>query len=480
MIMAPVSEMIDFLKSTHKGALSTSQMTETFDCKTLVNDALRQSLSIFLKNIDMACVSIRGMDVEQQSSSGEEMYITHSHVVDEIATVLTTVGATKEDVVDACVHIRAQHANVDISSQKRRLQTSIDGVDMLALVAASSVRVGDMIALLRTKLDVIKAVCLAPPDALIKSMKRHGLNYSVLNVVMQHSGADVEKTGSIIAQYLSTNSVASKLHNACIEALQNIHQDISCNILSTRWSNIHVEFAKKRPSESDFECTIGSPPHLPQVPQVLLKSFESDTSCTRVSRFLDALEQCARLGIFIPDSIDTRYLLKMAWDSNVPTASTWQAPPVWEIPDELKRDFCIMLAVERLLPCGKGTLYPLHVAEWAMNPGSFMQGEGCTRRSMEQAVNHVIRKCVVQIKYQTGFVSGIEYIKNPNPDYSIGHLKFDASGSARLRVHVRRLLTSMATNPTRLKTEWRASRSSRKMAARVRVTLHDKHNSYVW
>jgi len=450
--MAPVSAAM----------LSSHQTVATFDYKPLIDDAFRQSLSEFAKNLDMACASLSGMNAEEQSI-GEEMYVIRSHVVDEIATVLATTGAMTEDVVNSCVRIREQHANLDILSQKRRTQASLDGVNMLALVAACYARVEEMTALLYKKLDVIKATCLTPPDALIKSMKNHGLNYSVLSVIA-HSGSDPDKTAFIVAQYFTTNSVAVKLHNACIEALRDMHNDLACDVRSTRWSNIHVDLTEKSSDGSRFECTIEAPPHLPQVPSVRLASSNSGTSCTRVARFLDALEQCARLGVFIPNALDFRYVTKLA-DNNNMTSSSWQSPREEDIPHELKRDFCILLAVERLLPRGKGTLHPVSVAECVMTPGSSMRSE-CTTRSMEQAVNHVVRKCVLKIKNQVGLVCGIEYVKNPNHNYSIGHLELDASGSARLRVHVRRLLTSMATNPNCLKTEWRATRSSRKMASR--------------
>ena len=145
----------------------------------------------------------------------------------------------------------------------------------------------------------------------------------------------------------------------------------------------------------------------------------------------------------------------------------WIVPSKESVPEELKRDFNILVAIERQLPMGAGVLDASDVTKLLMKPGAFFS-DGSTQRSVEQAVHHVMRKSAYQVCKQNKDGCGIEYIKGEGLRCSIGHLRLDAAGSAMLRIRVREILTCMGSHNRKMRSEWRASRSSRSMAAAAR------------
>ena len=144
----------------------------------------------------------------------------------------------------------------------------------------------------------------------------------------------------------------------------------------------------------------------------------------------------------------------------------WCFPSDSLVPKELKRDFNIMAAMQQHIPAGAGVLDVADVTKLLMAPGAFF--DGSTQRSVEQAVHHVMRKSAHQVCKQNKDGCGIQYIKNEGLKCSIGHLRLDAAGSAMLGIRVREILTCIASPNRKMRLEWRASRSSRSIAAAAR------------
>lgn len=173
------------------------------------------------------------------------------------------------------------------------------------------------------------------------------------------------------------------------------------------------------------------------------------------------------IGVFDAPCVDDKYSQSVICNSVKSPGSTSWTPPSFEyVPEQLKRDFCVIAAAERLLSAVPDTLYPLEVVQNAMISSSYLEGEGLTSRSLAQVANHILRKCAYQINEECAGTSGVDYVKSTTPHTTIGHLKLDAPGVVRMLLYLRGLLGEMSSPNLNHRYQWHASRTSRKKAAK--------------
>lgn len=424
-----------------------------------MTSAVRASIADFLTSLDMAC----SMGGQHDSSSIESAYIARSHAVSVVCNAVMKHGSTRGDVVQACTEIREKHSQLELEKYKSKLQSHIDGTDVLAICAACFHRIdtAEKHDILSKKCDAIRTVCADPMDALTASFKRYGLNMMVLNSILQHSGCSSTKVADLLTQYLDSNGIAHRLHDACVHAAANMREEFDSCFKSGKWSSVTVRVG----TFTDMnDCTLTYPTYMPGTLKVSISCTYKSGLC--VSSFVDALEQCAKIGAFASSVFPVDILKLLCTQKDTCENRKWTGPSETLIPGALKRDFHVLSVIHDSIPVDGGILRPVDIAEYAMYAKKFFEEQACSKRSLEQVSNHIIRKCAYELKANYGCLCGIQYVKSDDPNNIVGHVKLDAGGSARLLVHIRNLLTCMGSNNRYLNLQWRPSRSSRKMAAK--------------
>jgi len=431
---------------------------------SVVRATIKTSISEFLTNVGIACTSIPGEQDSIDSDTDERMYVAREHISDEMATMIASGSGSDSNFQKLCVDMYQNHAVKAIKRHKAHVSACVDGIDMLAIVAASSNRVDEVTALLTQHYAAIKKVCADPPRALLESMALHGIASTVLTVLFNHCGPSVANAACILCQYPSTK--AHRLHNACMDAVKLLRSQIELHSDSCEWSQIFlVSGHTKTICDLGEACRVPPPPHLSSGCVATIARPSGASGALRIPRFVRALQLCVtQIGSAeLWRHIDVDY----ASDMSKSNESEWVVPSAESVPEELKRDFNILVAIQRQLPMGAGVLDVCDVTKSLMTPGAFFS-DGSTQRSVEQAVHHVMRKSAYQVCKQNSDGCGIQYIKGEGLKCSIGHLRLDAAGSAMLRIRVREILSCMGSHNRKMRSEWRASRSSRSMAAAAR------------
>ena len=428
-----------------------------------VSEALKASISEFLTNLAIACTSVPGEEDSIDSETDERMYVSREHIADEMATMIVSGSKSDYNFQKLCVDMYQQHALKSIKRYKAHVSACVDGIDMLAIVAASSNRVDEVTKLLTQHYATIKQVCADPPRALLESMALHGIAGTVLTVLFNHCGPSVANAARILCQYLSTT--AHRLHHACIDALKLLRAQLELPLDSYAWSQIVLVSPDTDRVDFGEACRVPPPPHLSSGSIATIARPSGAIGALRIPRFIRALQLClTQIGsVELWRHMDTDYVCSTSNGNK----SEWVVPGEKSVPEELKRDFNILVAIQRQLPMGAGVLDASDVSKLLMTPGAFFS-DGSTQRSVEQAVHHVMRKSAYQVCKQNKEGCGIEYVKGEGLKCSIGHLRLDAAGSAMLRIRVREILTCMGSHNRKMRSEWRASRSSRSMAAAAR------------
>lgn len=436
---------------------------------------LKESIVEYLTNLATACTSIPGEEDSIDSETDEQMYVAREHIADEMTNIIASEGADDSDLKKLCVDMYQQHALKAIKRHKDHLSACIDGIDMLAIVAASSNRVDDVTKLLVQHYAIVKRVCADPPRALLESMAAHGIGSSVLTVLFNHCGPSVAHAARILCQYLSTT--AHRLHGACMDALKVLRARLELPSSSDSWSQIDLVCPGTKNLNFDETCNVLPPPHMSSGRVTTIARSGKSSGALRIPRFVRALQLCvAQVGSAgLWQRIDADYIARcvsrhQAYKQHKGFEGGrygWCCPSESLVPEELKRDFHILVAMQQQIPTGAGVLDVADVTKLLMAPGAFFF-DGSTQRSVEQAVHHVMRKSAHQVCKQNRDGCGIQYIKDEGFKCSIGYLRLDAAGSAMLRIRVREILTCMASSNRKMRAEWRASRSSRSVAAAAR------------
>ena len=443
---------------------TTREVIKEAGQETYAFEALRASVDEFLARLDMAC-SVGS--TEGNVRSNEKAYIARKHAVSVICNAVMKPAGTRTNVIEACAEIRAKHTPMEREDYQRKLERHLGGLDILAVCAACFHRIGDdeKHDILDKNRDLIMMIFSDPTDALEASFVVHGLNMMVFRSIMQHNGSSARKMVDMLTQYFTTNRTASRLHDACVDAASIIREEMAIHDRTNKWSSVSVGLG----SADNDGFTL-------KYPSYASDTLELNISCNfskrglRVSTFVDALEQCAELGVFPPHH-SCEGSCKLLKTTNIGHVGKrlekdkeWSGPSETLIPAVLKRDFHVLSAIEASVPTDGGVLRPTDISNVAMSSTDFFELEACGNRSLEQVSNYILRKCAFDINRNNGCQCGVEYVKSDNPAVTVGHVRLDAGGSARLLLHVRNLLSCIGSNDCDLSSQWRPSRSSRKMA----------------
>ena len=445
--------------------------------KDAVLNVLKTSITVFLANLAIACTSIPGEQDSIESETDELMYVARQHLADGVATIIASGCESGASLKRLCVDVYKDYALKAIKLHRIHLGTCVDGIDMIAIMAASSHRVDDVTNLLIRHYATIKKVCSDPPRALLESMAAHGIASTVLAVLFNCCGPSIAHAARILCQYMATT--AHRLHDACMDAVRVLRARLQLPLDSLEWSQIEL-CSDTNLVDSNEVCGVPPPLHLSSSMGVTtLARVANSCGALRIPRFIRAFELCvsqvdsADLWGKIDVDCVSRELRKQrlgARRRRVDSGSIeWVCPDAKLVPEELKRDFNILVAMQTQIPMGAGMLDVAEVAKLMMTRGAFFAHDS-TQRSVEQAVHHVMRKSVYQVCKRNKDGCGIEYVKGEGVGCSIGHLRMDAAGSAMLRTHVREILECMVSHSRKIRSEWKASRSSRSTAAVARRT----------
>jgi hypothetical protein len=434
----------------------------------------------FLCSLDDVCGCISSLTEVDQGADGNLFYIAKMHTTDELVEALTAGEPTRAKLLDACEHTIGKYARQEINAYKSMLSKSIDGIDMLAVMAASVGNQEVVMRVLGNKHSEIKHICTNPPRELLHCMGKRGLSPTVLTVLLQHCGPSIAKAAAIFSQYVNSSGLAVRLHDACVEAVACIRNLLELEPRARSWDQVALTPTVRALGNASESFDIKAPQHLARSVHVAVCHMPHDAPSLRISRLSKALTLCIQGNMFESTQLSVPFLRKVLRDmqSTSPRKRTseWCPPATECIPVELRRDFHIMIAIEKHLPRGAGAVRVAMLTEAVMQPGGFFE-EGTTRRSVDQAVHHVMRKCAHQVIKQIGDDAGVKYIKSETPACTIGHLELDACGSARLLLHVRELIACMAAKDKCSRSQWRASRSSRQVAAAARRGVTEREGS---
>jgi len=434
----------------------------------------------FLCSLDDVCGCISSLVEVDYDANSNLFYIAKMHTTDELVEVLTSCAPTRERLLDACERTMGKYACQEVSAYKAMLGKSIDGIDMLAVMAASVGNQETVVRVLGNKHTEIKHVCVNPPRELLHCMGKRGLSPTVLTVLLQHCGPSIAKAAAIFSQYVNSSGIAIRLHDACVEAVSCIRILMQLEPRARSWDQVALTPSVNALGNANESFEIKGPQHLAQPASVSACHSPHNGPSLRISRLFKALTLCIQGNMFGSTTLCVPFLRKTLRDlqsmSPRKRTSEWCPPAKDSVPTELRRDFHIMIAIEKHIPRGAGTMRVAALTDSVMQPGGFFE-EGITRKSVDQAVHHVMRKCAHQVIKQMGDCAGLKYIKSETQACMIGHLEFDACGSARLLLHVRELITCMVAKDKRSRSQWRASRSSRQLAAAARRGNADREGS---
>lgn len=456
----------DALESLAGACVRIQDLKNIVRSDTVLRNAIQKSVRGFLSMLAISCTSISGETDSINGATDEHMYVAMNHISEELTNVIFSGHGHGVKLCRVCEFMYECHASKAVELHKSYLSKCMDGISVLATLAASSSRVDQVANALACRpndLSLIKSVLWDPPTAFLECMAAHGIANTPLNVLWD--GA----TPCVVP--------ADCLRRSCIDALVVLRKQLHEPVGSTAWSQIQLG---KVPDDttSDDACFVVNPPHAAREQSVLIKRppRPTGTGALRVVRFVKALQICAlQLGTSGESwsNIDVDYVLSAQQSVGSKCVacepSDWIAPKGMDVPRELKRDFNILLALQRCIPVGSGLVNVECVACDLLRSDTCLL-ENSTQRSVEQAVHHVMRKCAYQASKQADGARGIEYVKSGLPGCTLGHLKLDAAGSARLRIRIREVITCMVSDSRKIRSEWKASRSSRMMASAARRT----------
>lgn len=463
--------LTSFLQANAGSRIDPNDAVDQFDCVKVVKQAFATSLNSFMCALECSCESLAGEDDTFEDPDCDVLYVARNEVCHEMVTVLSSKTCNRAALVEACRKVYKKYAVSEVRKRKALVSAYVDGIEALTLIAASSNRVDDVSALMSKRFESVKRVCSCPPRSLLECMARYGISSTFLVVVFDHCGPTVGKKAAMLSQYLGPS--AWKLHNACIEANAVLQEQLALSVDDPFWNQIVVDCRDidHLYLTGDDVCAVFPPPHCASKRNVCIKRPPLRVGALRVLRFLKAVQLCVEVG-FVSNIISADYLLATcgmvgeAASGHLSHKPEWVPPCISNVPDELKRDLNILIAIEKCLQRGAGDLEVGVMTDMLMQRGAFFHGS--TRRSVEQAVHHVMRKCARQILKRLGYECGIVYVKSDKPHCTIGHLTMDAAGSARMRMRVREIVECICSPSKKVRSEWRASRSSRSAAAAAR------------
>tara|TARA_B100001057_G_scaffold485614_1_gene565557 strand:+ start:958 stop:2577 length:1620 start_codon:yes stop_codon:yes gene_type:complete len=460
-----------FLQANAGCIIDPNDAVDQFGCLPVVKQAFAASLNSFMCALECSCESLAGEDDTFQDPECDVLYVARNEMCHEMETVLSYETCNRAALVEACRTVYKKYAVSEVRKRKTLVSAYVDGIEALTLIAASSNRVEAVSAVISKRFESVKRVCSCPPRALLECMAKYGISSAFLAVMFDHCGPSIGKKAAMLSQYLGPS--AWKLHNACIEANAVLQEQLALSVDDPFWYQIVVDC--RDPGQlcltGDDVCTVFPPPHCAYKRNVCIKRRPCRVGAVRVLRFLKAVQLCVEVG-FVSNMISTDYLLATCGMVGEPASGHSSHKPEWvppctsKVPDELKRDLNILIAIEKCLPRGAGDLEVGVMTDMLMQKGAFSHGS--TRRSVEQAVHHVMRKSAHQILKRFGDECGIAYVKSDKPQCTIGHLVMDAAGSARMRMRVREIVECICSPSKKVRSEWRASRSSRSVAAAAR------------
>jgi hypothetical protein len=463
--------LTSFLQANVGCVIDPKDAVGRFDCVSLLKQAFATSLDSFMCALECSCESLAGEDDTFEDAESDVLYVARNEMCHELASALSSQACNRAALVGVCREVYKKYATTEVKKRKALVSAYVDGIEALTLIAASSNRVDEVSVLITKRLESVRRVCSSPPRALLECMAKYGISSAFLSVVFDHCGPTVGKKAIMLSQYLGPS--AGKLHNACIEANAVLREQLSLPADAPFWNQIDVDARELDQvyHGGDDACVIFPPPHNSHNRQICVKRPRCRIGALRVLRFLKAVQLCVEVG-FVSNMISVDYLQTTCRSLNVSASGTSTHKPEWvppctsHVPEELKRDFNILVAIEKCIPRGAGELEVCAMTGMIMQKGGFFYGS--TKRSVEQAVHHVMRKCAHQILKRLGDECGIAYVKSDKPQCTIGHLVMDAAGSARMRMRVREIAECICSSSRKVRSEWRASRSSRSVAAAAR------------
>lgn len=446
-----------------------SNLVAMFGPEPLLEDALASSLDAFASALESGCESLAGEDETFIGSEGDSFYVAKKEIRHELLRLLLSKSGDRAQMTGACQRVYDRYALDLIKKRKAALSEYVDGIETILLVAASSGRLEDAAALMARRFLSVKKVCSNPPRVLLEQLAKYGISSAFLTIMFNHCGPTVSNAAAIRLQHLGPS--AWKLHAACVQAISVLREQLALATDSPFWHQLVLD---RTPSESEYDtgddaCVLVAPPHCRFKSSIGVRRPPSGLGVVGVLRFLKAVQLCVENGL-LSSMVTVDYLAerksKPTATGRCPKSGEWKPPCTSNVPDELKRDLHILLAMERCVSCGPGDLEVGTMTDVLMEKGAFFYGS--KRRSVEQAVHHVMRKCAHQIGKQLGNECGITYVKACRPQCTIGHLHMDCAGSARMCLRVRDIVTCICSPSRKVRSEWRASRSSRSVAAAAR------------
>tara|TARA_B100001094_G_C18192226_1_gene808049 strand:- start:4097 stop:5935 length:1839 start_codon:yes stop_codon:yes gene_type:complete len=284
----------------------------------IVEREVDQSIASFVTSIDLACISLAGLEPSQTGQSVvEDILRIRPRISREICKVMQMPGSTNDDVIATLCHLDEFYSSRAVLKHKDALRSSISGVIALINVASAVLKGGDMNEVMQINYATARDACLNTPRHLAEQLAILGLSLSVLRGCFSTCNSSVGassrappwyKLVDIIGEYFCYKGVTTRFIGACEVALLEMRKDMaqsdSCDmwdgtlLCSTRDIGKHV---KDFSDTFDSVQAVRSPDHRGGVTGLaIVASNPGSRHALRVVRLLGTLRRCAHAGLFNP------------------------------------------------------------------------------------------------------------------------------------------------------------------------------------
>ena len=501
----------------------------------IVEREIDQSIASFVTSIDLACISLAGLEPSQTGQLVvEDVLRVRAHISRELSKVMQIPGSTNDHVIARLCKLDEFYRSRVVSKHKDALRSSISGVLALMNVASAVLKGDDMNEVMQINYATARDACLNTPRHLAEQLAISGLSLSVLRGCFSTCNSSVGASSrappwykliDIINEYFCYKMTTTRFIGACEVALSEMRKDIAQGDLCDVWDGTKlcsIRDLRKRGTDSsqtfDSVQAVRSPDHRGGITGLAIVACNPESRhALRVVRLLGTLRRCANAGLLKPRQVKGSIILSsvarfqtenkflLSEISNIklkpledfldeqcplflfempasperrsqPALSTGTSNPTTDVtgdmrnPDviphvsmALQRDYNIIKVLQWLVSAGTCDVLLKDVRNAMMSSGGYFEGH--SKRSVEQSVLHVVKKCLT-LAHETVLVEGVMHYERGVAGglAGAGLVRLDAAGTTSLKNFLKLTLSRMESGDSAYSKEWHHSRSSRNRA----------------
>lgn len=284
----------------------------------IVEREIDQSIASFVTSIDLACISLAGLEPSQTGQSVvEDVLRIRPRISREICKVMQTPGSTNDDVIATLCRLDEFYSSRAVLKHKDALRSSTAGVLALINVASAVLKGDDMNEVMQINYATARDACLNTPRHLAEQLAISGLSLSVLRGCFSTCNSSVGassrappwyKLVDIIGEYFCYKVFTARFIRACDVALLEMRKDMAQSDSCDVWDGTTLCSTRElRKRGTDFSQTfdsvqaVRSPDHRGGITGLAIVACNPESRhALRVVRLLGTLRRCANAGLLNP------------------------------------------------------------------------------------------------------------------------------------------------------------------------------------